>query len=63
MILTVKTAQGSYPIYLERGALSRVGELFSLSRRVLVVTDDGVPAEYAATVAAVCAYPVTTCGR
>ncbi len=59
MILTVKTAQGSYPIYLERGALSRVGELFSLSRRVLVVTDDGVPAEYAATVAAVCAYPVT----
>ena len=49
--LTVKTSKGSYPITIERGALARVGELLTLSRRVLIVTDEGVPAEYARLVA------------
>ncbi len=57
MNIPVKTANGGYTITLERGALSRVGELFPLNRRVLVVTDDGVPSGYAATVAAACAEP------
>ena len=42
----------SYPITVGRGLLARVGDLFDLDRRVLVLTDDGVPAAYAATVAA-----------
>ncbi len=54
MIIPVKTSTGSYNIYLERGALSKAGELFSLDRKVLVVTDSGVPAEYAEAVAAQC---------
>lgn len=57
MRLTVKTSSGAYPIYLERGGLSRAGERLSLNRRALIVTDDGVPARYAAAVAAACAQP------
>ncbi len=57
MVLPVKTSQGSYDITLERGALSRVGEILPLDRRVLVVTDDGVPTHYADTVAAACKTP------
>ena len=57
MILTVKTAGGSYPIHLERGGLSRAGEYLRLDRQALIVTDDGVPAAYAAAVAAACSQP------
>ena len=57
MIIPVKTQNGSYNIYLERGALSRVGEYFALDRKVLLVTDSGVPAEYARTVAGCCREP------
>lgn len=44
----------SYDIVMERGALKRVGALLNLARKVLVVTDSGVPAVYAQTVAAQC---------
>ncbi len=54
MTLHLQLPGGGYDIYLERGALRRAGELLSLDRRVLVVTDDGVPAEYASCVAAQC---------
>ena len=57
MILHLDLPQNGYDIILERGALGRVGELLSLDRRVLIVTDSGVPAEYAACVAAQCASP------
>jgi len=61
MILHLDLPAGGYPIYIERGAIDRVGELFSLDRRVLVVTDSGVPGNYAERVAAQCqkAYIVT----
>ena len=58
MTLTMDLGKNSYDIIIERGALSRVGELLNLDRRVLVVTDDGVPADYAKTVAAACQSPV-----
>ncbi len=58
MTLTMDLGKNSYDIIIERGALSRVGELLKLDRRVLVVTDDGVPADYAKTVAAACQSPV-----
>ena len=57
MIIPVKTAAGGYDIWLERGAINRAGEFMNLNRRVLVVTDSGVPAQYAETVAAQCAEP------
>ena len=51
MIIPVKTENGGYNIYLERGAITRAKEYFNLDRNVLIVTDDGVPREYAETVA------------
>ena len=58
MILTMELEKNSYDIIIERGALARVGELLALDRRVLIVTDQGVPAQYAETVAAACKAPV-----
>lgn len=55
--LTVKTSQGEYPITVERGALSHVCELLDLSRRTLIVTDEGVPAAYVQAVAAAAKAP------
>lgn len=45
-------------IFIENGILSRAAQYLNLNRRVLVVTDSGVPAKYAKCVAAQCAYPV-----
>lgn len=53
MIIPVKCENGGYNIYLERGAIKRANEYFNLDRNVLVVTDSGVPREYAETVAAI----------
>lgn len=54
MIVPVKTDTWNYDIVLEPGAIKNAGELLNLNRRVLVVTDSGVPAQYAETVAAQC---------
>lgn len=50
-ILHMNLGADSYDIVIERGALKRAGELLNLDRKVLVLTDDGVPAAYAAAVA------------
>ena len=61
MILKVHSTRSEYDIVIERGALGRVGESLGGYRRVLVVTDSGVPPQYAATVARQCAAgPVLT---
>lgn len=52
MIIPVKTAGGGYDIYLERGAIYKAAQYFNLDRKVLIVTDDGVPESYAKTIAA-----------
>ncbi len=52
MTIHVELGISSYDIELSRGALSHAGELLNLNRKVLVVTDSGVPAEYADTVCA-----------
>ena len=54
MTLNVKTSQGDYDILIQRGALHKAGEVFNLDRKVLVVSDSGVPEEYAMTVASQC---------
>lgn len=58
MEITVELGKNSYPIILARGVLSQAGNYMKLNRKVLVVTDSGVPAQYAETVAACCASPV-----
>ena len=50
--------ENSYDIIVERGVHSRAGELLNLQRRGLIVTDTGVPASYAETVAKQCGKPV-----
>lgn len=54
MVLHMNLPINGYDIVLERGGLRRVREFFDLQRRVLIVTDDGVPSDYAQTVAAQC---------
>lgn len=43
-----------YDINIGRGLICRAEELFNLNRRVLIVTDSGVPRQYAETVRALC---------
>lgn len=56
--LRMELGEDSYDILIERDLLLRAGKLLKLDRRVLIVTDDGVPARYAVTVAAQCKEPV-----
>ncbi len=57
MTITVTLPHRAYDITVARGALARAGELCNLNRRVLIVTDSGVPTQYAQTVAAQCQAP------
>ena len=50
-----------YEVAVVPGGLARAGEYFALGRKCLLVTDSGVPAEYAGTVAAACAEPTIVC--
>ena len=59
MILHMELAERGYDILLERGALSRAASYLDLDRRVLILTDEGVPAIYAETVAKACRSAVT----
>ena len=54
MIIPVKTKNGGYNIYLQRGAINHAKKYFNLDRKVLVVTDSGVPQEYAKCIASQC---------
>lgn len=51
---TMHIGVGNYDVFIERGALDKADKLFALDRKVLVVTDSGVPTEYAARVAKQC---------
>jgi len=57
MTVTVTLPHTSYDIIIERGALKKVASHLPLDRRVLIVTDDGVPSHYAASVEASSRYP------
>ena len=60
-LLTLDPGGNPYDILLEQGCLARAGEWLNLNRKVLVVTDSGVPREYADTVAAACASAEVVC--
>lgn len=57
MIIPVKTSTGEYNIVLERGSLAKLNEYLKLDRKVLIVTDNGVPEEYAKKAAEQCREP------
>ncbi len=57
MKLTVNLGKDSYDINVCRGGLSKIGEYFNLSRKVLIVTDSGVPSEYAKLASESCTEP------
>jgi 3-dehydroquinate synthase len=54
----VDLGANSYTITIRRGALANANAYMNLNRKVLIVTDNGVPAQYAKTVASCCASPV-----
>lgn len=58
MIIPLNLQTDSYEIVVERGVLDKAGELLNLDRRVLIVTDEGVPESYAKRLAAQCKTPV-----
>lgn len=57
MIIPVKTLSGGYDIVLERGALNHLAYYLKLDRKVLIVTDSGVPEIYSKTAAKQCKEP------
>ena len=54
MKIHINLGEHSYDIIVERGALLKAKEQLNLNRRVLIVTDSGVPAQYAKTLAEQC---------
>ena len=61
MILKVNLTNSndtSYDVVIERRALDKVGKYINLRRKVLVITDRGVPIEYANAVCNASDYPV-----
>ncbi|MBR4826598.1 MAG: 3-dehydroquinate synthase [Bacteroidales bacterium] len=54
MTLRCQIPGAAYSIHIGRGILSDAGKLFNLGRKVLIVTDEGVPCQYAQAVLASC---------
>ena len=52
--LFVDLGERGYDINIGRGLINKAGELFNLNRRVLIVTDEGVPKEYSLKVSQLC---------
>ncbi len=50
MKIQMNLGPSSYDILVERGALAKAGELLNLNRKVFILTDSGVPKEYAKAV-------------
>lgn len=53
-MIRMELGKNSYNIELARGNLNRAGELLNLNRKVLILTDEGVPKEYAERIAKQC---------
>jgi len=54
MIIRVELGNDSYDINIDKNLLENIDEEINLNRKVLVVTDEGVPEKYARTVASKC---------
>ena len=53
-MIRMELGNDSYNIELERGNLKRAAELLNLNRKVMIITDVGVPMQYAENIAAQC---------
>lgn len=53
-MIRMNLGANSYNIEVLRGALKRAGEFLDLDRKVMIITDEGVPAEYAEALAKQC---------
>ena len=58
MTVTMNLLDRGYDIVIERGAINTANKLLNLNRNVLIVTDDGVPLDYAECIAKQCLNPV-----
>ena len=58
MNIEMNLKENSYEIVVERGILKEAGKYLNLDRRVLIVTDSGVPEAYAQMIAKQCKTPV-----
>ena len=54
MVLLVNLGELSYNIVIERGALNSAASYLDLNRKVLILTDSGVPREYAEKIKSQC---------
>lgn len=54
MIFSVKAGENGYDVVVDRDILPSIGKLLNLDRRVLVVTDDGVPKTYSEKIEKAC---------
>lgn len=59
MIIPVNIPNHKYEIHLEKGALAEIGNIFDLRRKILIVTDSGVPSAYSETIESACSQAVT----
>lgn len=57
VVLNISPGDKNYDVTIEPGLLSRASELFDLDRKCLIVTDEGVPVEYAEKVSLQCKEP------
>ena len=54
MIIDVSSSQGTYEIVFERGSLDKVKDYCDLDRKVVIITDEGVPVKYIETLKPQC---------
>lgn len=53
-MIRMELGKNSYNIELERGSLAKANEYLNLNRNVMIITDEGVPIQYAEKVAEQC---------
>lgn len=54
MDLQFQSASATYPVRVGQGILPQAGDFFALNRKVLVITDKGVPSQYAEAILSCC---------
>ena len=58
MKLTINCKTYSYDVIIQRNILNNVSDYLSLQRKVLILTDDGVPSEYVSKISSQCLNPI-----
>lgn len=57
MTVFLDLKEQSYNIHIEKGVINKAGQLLDLNRKVMIITDSGVPKEYARKIAEFCSEP------